>query len=306
MVNNPYQKITQKGVSKNAYNKAIQSGLSNNPYLKFIQSSQNDTPFQDFINKTQKNNTYNQRVKQAQNWYSRRKQAMGKGTTQPSGKDVPPTVGDDFKPGKDPEQPIDETMGDINKPVADDDFRKGNERNVAEDSELQASEGPSGKEEKKAPDDPTADIIPPTYPKPGWMFSFSYDPKHAETLEYYDVFPMILVVSSTPSDFMGVNFHYLNPNDRAKFLDALQKYTTWDDATNSLIINISYPILMAKTELSYYKPCFKMYLSSHVIGDVSPILPTEWDIAMFVPSERFKKASSEAVWADSSYIIRNS
>ena len=194
------------------------------------------------------------------------------------------TQGEDVKPGEEGAKAREATQEDITK-----------QPNIPKEEPKQ-----SGEQE-----DPTKDILPPSYPTPGWMFSFSYDPKHAETLEYYDTFPLILVVSSTPTDFIGINFHYLSPMDRAMFLDALQKYTTWDDDTNALTINISYSILMAKTELAYYKPCLKMYLSSHVVGNVSSILPTEWDIAMFLPSEQFKKETKEQVWLESRFKMGN-
>ena len=53
----------------------------------------------------------------------------------------------------------------------------------------------------------------------GSMYMFYYDPKHKETLPYYDSFPLAIVIERRPGGFLGLNLHYLPPILRAKFLD---------------------------------------------------------------------------------------
>ena len=58
-----------------------------------------------------------------------------------------------------------------------------------------------------------------TRPRMGDMYMFFYDPKHKETLPYYDTFPLIIMVERAPGGFYGLNLHYLPPVLRAKLFD---------------------------------------------------------------------------------------
>ena len=55
----------------------------------------------------------------------------------------------------------------------------------------------------------------------GNMYLFSYDPKHKETLPYYDRFPLIFPINKAKGGFLGINMHYLPPILRAKLMDQL-------------------------------------------------------------------------------------
>lgn len=132
----------------------------------------------------------------------------------------------------------------------------------------------------------------------GSMAMFFYDPKHQKTLPYYDSFPLIFMVDKAPNGFYGLNMHYLPPKLRAKLFDQLLDTTNnkaYDDTTK---MTISYQILNGAAKFKYYKPCFKHYLTKHVESKVVIVEPPEWEVAMFLPTEQFNKASSSQVWAD--------
>ena len=68
----------------------------------------------------------------------------------------------------------------------------------------------------------------------GNMYMYFYDPKHKETLPYYDRFPLTIVVEPAKGGFRGINLHYLPNALRAKFLDGLMDITTnkkYDEST---------------------------------------------------------------------------
>jgi hypothetical protein len=48
-----------------------------------------------------------------------------------------------------------------------------------------------------------------------------------------------------------------------------------------------------------YKPCFKHYLNSNVKSRKLLIDSVEWDISLFLPLQRFQKASASQIYADS-------
>lgn len=141
-------------------------------------------------------------------------------------------------------------------------------------------------------------------PIPGSMYMFFYDPKHKDTLPYYDRFPLIFPYASAPGGFMGLNLHYLPRPMRARLMDALYDFannTRYDESTK---IKMSYELLRSSAKLKYFAPCVKHYLSAHVKSKFMYVYPSEWDIALFLPTERFVKSQSGTVWQDSMAAIR--
>ena len=134
-------------------------------------------------------------------------------------------------------------------------------------------------------------------PRMGDMYMFFYDPKHKETLPYYDKFPLIIMVEKAPGGFYGLNMHYLPPVLRAKLFDGLAKSDErYDENTR---FRARYRLLQSVRKLKYFKPCFKHYLTKHVEGRISKVEAPEWEIALFMPTQRFKKATATQVYADS-------
>jgi hypothetical protein len=137
----------------------------------------------------------------------------------------------------------------------------------------------------------------------GNMYMFFYDPKHRETLPYYDSFPLTIMVGPAPGGFYGLNLHYLHPTLRAKLLDELLGTTNnkrYDETTK---FKINYQILQSVKNLKYFKPCFKHYLTKHVDSSIALVEAPEWEIAVFMPTEQFNKKSKRSVWAESRRMI---
>ena len=134
---------------------------------------------------------------------------------------------------------------------------------------------------------------------PGIMYLFSYDPKLKEILPYYDIYPLIFPVSRTDDGFYGLNLHYLHPYLRAKLMDALYTQSNLTNVDENTRLKISYDILKSTSSLEYYKPCYKKYLYSHVKSEFIPITGDDWNVALFLPFERFKKKSKTYVWKKS-------
>jgi len=135
---------------------------------------------------------------------------------------------------------------------------------------------------------------------PGRMFMFTYDPKLKDKLPYYDTFPLTIIIDISPQSFLGLNLHYLPPGLRAKMMDALWEMTSnknsMDEKTK---IQASYETLKGISSLRPYKACIKRYLFSNVTSQFLFIEPEKWDIALMLPTQRFKKASINTVYKDS-------
>jgi hypothetical protein len=139
----------------------------------------------------------------------------------------------------------------------------------------------------------------------GSMYMFVYDPKHKETLPYYDRFPLVIPIGPAQGGFLGINFHYLPPVLRAKLMDALYDTVTNDRLDESTRLRINYQKLKAATKFKEFKPCIKHYLTPHIRTRLVYVNPAEWDIALFLPSANFYGASKTKVYAESRIAIRN-
>jgi hypothetical protein len=101
-----------------------------------------------------------------------------------------------------------------------------------------------------------------------------------------------------------MNFHYLPLPLRARLMDALYDVTTNDKFDETTKLRTSYNILNSAARYKEFKPTVKHYLTDHIRTRLVYINPTEWDIALFLPTERFEGASKTQVWQDSRKIAR--
>jgi hypothetical protein len=138
----------------------------------------------------------------------------------------------------------------------------------------------------------------------GSMYMYFYDPKFKETLPYYDRFPLTIIVDSAPGGFYGLNLHYLNYNTRAKFLDDLMSFGPAKSTENSRLTKLRYQLISSVRKYKEFKPCFKHYLGKHVVSQFARVPMTDWEIAIFLPVEQFKKKSKTSVWNESLKIAR--
>jgi len=113
----------------------------------------------------------------------------------------------------------------------------------------------------------------------GSMNMFFYDPKTKDTLPYYDRFPLAIIVGPAPKGFYGLNLHYLPPMMRAKVL-------------NAVLGGEGIP-------QNFFAPAMKRYLFSQVRSQFALVDKPEWEIATFLPTANWNKASASKVYADS-------
>ena len=137
----------------------------------------------------------------------------------------------------------------------------------------------------------------------GRMYHFFYDPKHKKTLPYYDRFPLIFPFKRVRGGFLGINLHYLPLRLRAKLMDELYTLSRDNRYDENTRLRISYNILNGAAKYKYFKPCVKHYFAPHVKSRFLEVYAAEWDIALFLPTERFVGANKRAVHADSRKMI---
>jgi hypothetical protein len=136
------------------------------------------------------------------------------------------------------------------------------------------------------------------------MYMYFYDPKTKDTLPYYDRFPLTIIVDPAPNGFYGLNLHYLPVPLRARLLDGLMDTLNNEKYDETTRFRLSYSMLSSASKLTAFKPCFKRYLSGHVRSRFALVDPSDWEIATFLPTADFAKASISRVYRDSRRIIR--
>lgn len=133
----------------------------------------------------------------------------------------------------------------------------------------------------------------------GRMYHFFYDPKYKDKLPYYDRFPLIFVMEKYKDGFLGLNMHYLPLVYRARLMDQLYTIEKNDALRQAKKLKMSYALLNSAKKFKYFRPAVKRYLNNHIKSRFLAVPYEEWDIALFLPTERFRKAKKQKVWAES-------
>jgi hypothetical protein len=140
---------------------------------------------------------------------------------------------------------------------------------------------------------------------PGSMYMFFYDPKYKDTLPFYDRFPLIFPFRVESDRFWGINLHYLNLQHRAVLMDGLYDLSNNNRYDETTKLRLSYSMLNRAAKFRYFKPCVKQYLFDQTQSRFMYIYPSEWDIALFLPTERFQKATKGSVHSQSSLQVQS-
>ena len=140
-------------------------------------------------------------------------------------------------------------------------------------------------------------------PSFGNLNMFFYSPKHKDTLPYYDTFPLVLPIGGAAGGFLGLNFHYLPIPMRVRLLDRLTEDNTSEtsrmfDSRTTIITDYS-----RLRNVRGVKPTIKHYLYGYVKSQFRIVIPEEWVIAVLLPVQRFKKASTAHVYKESKRIM---
>lgn len=137
----------------------------------------------------------------------------------------------------------------------------------------------------------------------GKLYTYFYDPKHKDTLPYYDRMPMVFIFDMQKDRFLGLNLHYLPYRPRVKLMDTLLDTMNNARIDNNKKLQISYQVIKGFSNFNLAKPAIKMYLKGHLRSRLLAIPPEEWSSAVFLPLAQWEKASQGKVFKDSQRII---
>jgi len=133
--------------------------------------------------------------------------------------------------------------------------------------------------------------------QPGRMFMFVYDPKFRKTLPYYDRFPMIFVLELYQDGFLGLNLHYLPHKLRARLYNKLQVLRNTQNMNENTRLRLSYGVIKNATKYHSALPLIRHYKTKYIRSRLLEVHPRDWEIALFLPAEQFKKRGKHTIWA---------
>jgi len=133
----------------------------------------------------------------------------------------------------------------------------------------------------------------------GKMYFFFYDPKTKEDLDFYDKFPLVFPIQKYADGFLGINFHYLPLRYRAVLLDKIEVLANNKRMDETTRLRLTYELLNTVPKYRLFKPCLKRYLWEQIRSPLLHVTPDQWDVAIFLPAERFVGAQKQEVFRDS-------
>ena len=136
-------------------------------------------------------------------------------------------------------------------------------------------------------------------PMPGKLYMFLYDPKHKDTLPYYDLFPLVFPFSKDSTGFTGLNMHYLPYQMRVMLLQRLMDFASNKSMDETTRLKYSWSLIDGVSRYKLAAPCVKRYLAGHVKTQLKLIPANDWATAMLLPVEQFVGSNKQKVWQDS-------
>ena len=137
--------------------------------------------------------------------------------------------------------------------------------------------------------------------KLGRMYFFRYKPNQPD--ELYDEFPLIFMLYEDADNFSGINFHYLSPKLRAILLGHMLQYMSNKDYTErtKIFARKFRDVIKKNKRFRHAKVSYRQYRNDQVQSKVIQVHPLDWELAIMVPTERFKTAgggrtASKKIW----------
>ena len=147
-------------------------------------------------------------------------------------------------------------------------------------------------------------------PMPGMMYAFYYDPKHKETLPYYDTYPLVVIIELNSKGILGLNLHYLPMQIRQKFFYGalLNKRSNRGffkdkELNEETFFEISYEYLKSTRAAKAFRPCIKQYLTPNIRGNIVHIPAPEWERAIHLPTASWEKEREAMIHRESLAMI---
>ncbi len=135
----------------------------------------------------------------------------------------------------------------------------------------------------------------------GRMYFFRYEPDDPD--DSYDNYPLMFMLYEDIDNFSGINFHYLTPRQRAVLLGQMFTYLSNQDfgMTTKLMVKSFRILIQHDRRFRFAKSAYRQYRPDQVRSKIIQVHPLDWELAIMVPTEKFKslagsRISSKSIW----------
>jgi len=127
----------------------------------------------------------------------------------------------------------------------------------------------------------------------------------------YDEYPLIFLLSETPGELEGINFHYMTPKERIILLGRMFEYLNsedFDDRTK--LFSVKFRRTIKDNRLfRYARACYRVYKPGRIDSKILQVHPMDWELAITVPTERFVtpaggRVASKKIWAQTNRLAK--
>lgn len=143
----------------------------------------------------------------------------------------------------------------------------------------------------------------------GRMYFYQYVPEIPDNT--FDMYPLIFILNKTETWFEGINFHFMNPKQRAVLLEHMLDYLNKQDYTlnTRILFNSFNKVLSGNRKFKYGKYCYRKYNFDNIRSKVIEVHPLDWEIAMSVPTEKFyslnkRRLPDRIVWKNTDVKVK--
>lgn len=135
----------------------------------------------------------------------------------------------------------------------------------------------------------------------GKLYFFQYDALWKDKLNNWDAFPMIFPFSKYRSKdnkeiILGLNVHWLPPKQRMLMFIALLKFRNESRYRKSTRLQLEWQLLKSMSESKYFSQAVHAYRVDHVKSPFVEIPSQSWEMAIFLPVDKFQKGSRQSAW----------
>lgn len=133
---------------------------------------------------------------------------------------------------------------------------------------------------------------------PGHLYTWKYDAKYKDTLPYWDMAPMGWILNDEGETFTALNLHYIPPKARIlvlRYIYSVMSNTTYDENTKA---RLNWNRLKRIAMFPFFSQMIHRYRKDHVRSQFVKVSVKHWPIAVFLPTQQFKKATANQVYRD--------
>lgn len=118
------------------------------------------------------------------------------------------------------------------------------------------------------------------------LYFFRYNPKGRYTLPQYDKFPLCIPIERYSDGFLGLNLHYLPGAARERLLKMVLITQDIVEGADVTVMRVNYEMVQNVRRLNTLAtPCIHRYLFSHVRSRFIEVYPSEYEMAIQLPTE---------------------